>query len=417
MTNDLTYISLFSGIGGLEHPEAAPVLVCESDPDCQVVLRRQYPNSEIWPDVETLDPPPAQMIVGGWPCQDLSSAGLQTGLSGVRSSLFFEMLRVAKDSGAETIIGENVPNLLSLKKGADFAALLRALTDGGYPFVAWRVINARSFGLPQDRKRLFIVASKTRECAEAIHARLPHQPQSIAAFEGGPAGFYWTGGKRSICFSEGFVPALKIGATDDAGRSPVAVLIDGRVRKLNLPESLRLQGLSHLRLTGVSRSAALRMTGNAVAAPVGRFVVESVSQCASPAGNPTKTAAFTPSGLLLRNGEVLSVQHKSGPMARNLDDFLDRADKGSLSAQAAAGLIVRSVRSGLPMPRELFDALADTAMDREGGLRPSRSDSFAALDGMQAHVSSYAQHLPRMIDSRRGRSRLLRTKELYRSAS
>ncbi len=415
------YLSLFSGIGGLEHPETTPVLVCEADQHCRTSLERQYPQAEIWTDVRTLVPPAADMVVGGWPCQDLSSAGKLGGLSGSRSGLFFEMLRVARESGAHTIIGENVPNLLTIGQGREFAEVLRSLGDAGFPNIAWRVLNARAFGLPQERRRLFIVASSSPSRAEALHAVIP-QPdlgESLqrldveASTNRYAAGFYWTGGRRSVCFSPGYVPALKIGATDEKGRSPVAVYLNGKVRKLNARENLELQGFSHVDLSDMTPSAILRMAGNAVPAPVGRFVVQSVADCAPPSGVRTSFGAIGQAGII-EDGLPWAIEHDDPPLASNLIDFLHPDDDSSLTAQAAAGLLVRSIRSGLPLPRELFDTLLDLSHDRTGKLHPSRGNSFEALDGMGDELTWYSGKLNSIseyggkLESRRGPSRKLR---------
>ena len=306
------------------------------------------------------------------------------------------MLRVAAASGADTIVGENVPNLLNLRKGHEFKEVLRALTDAGFPFIAWRILNARSFGLPQERRRIFIVASKSLARAEALHAKIPPSQTDTAVDAGYAAGFYWTGGKRSICFSPGYVPALKIGATDEKGRSPVAVFLNGRARKLSVPENLRLQGLEHVDVRDMRTSAVLRMAGNAVPAPVGRFVVKSVSDCAPPHGVRTSFGVVGQAGIV-EDGIPWSIDHEPAPLAGNLVDFLDADDDSSLTPQAAAGLLVRSVRSGLPLPRELFDILVDLSQDRTQRLHPSRGDSFLALDNMQTELQWYARKLPRMV--------------------
>src|SRR5262245_33155219 len=128
--SDPTYISLFSGMGGLEHPDISPTLLCESDGDCRAVLRARYASVPLENAVENLvRVPKSSFIVGGWPCQDLSIAGKQVGMAGARSSLFFEMMRVASAAQAHTIVGENVSNLLTIHDGADFRALLSNLSD------------------------------------------------------------------------------------------------------------------------------------------------------------------------------------------------------------------------------------------------------------------------------------------------
>lgn len=110
----MRYISLFSGIGGLESSSQTPLAVCEIDPWCQKVLSRKFPEAELSKDVRSFIPPAVDVVVGGWPCQDISAAGLRKGLAGERSGLFFRMLDVAIEAGAHTIVAENVPNLLRL---------------------------------------------------------------------------------------------------------------------------------------------------------------------------------------------------------------------------------------------------------------------------------------------------------------
>jgi DNA (cytosine-5)-methyltransferase 1 len=384
-----SYLSVFSGIGGLEHPEIAPVVMCEKDSACRAVLAMTHPNVDIVDDIRALQAPPdVEFVVGGWPCQDISSAGVLGGIRAERSGLFFEMLRTAKAAHAHTIIGENVPNLLTINSGNDFHIVLEALSEAGFIHVGWRVLNARQFGLPQQRRRLFIVASHHAERAAAIHGPLPTLQERKCDREA--FGFYWTAGKRSICFCRGYSPALKIGATDNNGRAPVAVMVGNRIRKLGPRECLRLQGFAELDSdhTGLSASTLLRMAGNAVPRPMGHFVVQSVAAGAPQSGVRTGFGVITESGLY-SEGFAWSVEHATMPLADNLYDFLDDHSSESLSSQAAAGLIVRSVRAQQPMPAELFDVLWNLAQQRSGALRPSRANSFEAIDTLQDEMRVY----------------------------
>jgi DNA (cytosine-5)-methyltransferase 1 len=302
---------------------------------------------------------------------------------------------VAKASGAHTIVGENVPNLLTINQGRDFQVVLDALLAEGYRYIAWRVLNARAFGLPQERRRLFVVASTERERVAALHSAIPEVPASRSARAA--SGFYWTGGKRSICFASGFVPALKIGATDNKGRAPVAVLLGDRVRKLSPLEFLALQGFRASPLDGLTPSTILRMAGNAVPAPMGHFVLQSVANVSPMAGVRTAFGFFGPSGTY-DGGLSWVVDHPSAPLATNLIDFIDPDSDESLSAQAAAGLIVRSVRSGHSMPRELFAVLWRLTEDRSGKLKASRGNSFEALDSMASELEAYRTRLPAITE-------------------
>jgi len=135
------------------------------------------------------------------------------------------------------------------------------------------------------------------------------------------------------------------------------------------------------------------MAGNAVPVPMGHFVLTSVVNRAPMTGMRTAFGITSSSGML-EDGMPWVVDHKQPPLATNLIDFVDTNSGDSLSAQAAAGLIVRSVRSGHPMPRELFHILSRLAEDRTGKLKASRGNSFEALDDLTVEVESYQRSLP-----------------------
>jgi DNA (cytosine-5)-methyltransferase 1 len=104
------------------------------------------------------------VVCGGFPCQDLSVAGKRKGFDGERSVLFYEAARVAdlvlSDGG--WLIIENVPGLFSSNSGRDFGAVLASLAELGFYDCAWRVLDSRYFGVPQRRRRVFIVARRSR---------------------------------------------------------------------------------------------------------------------------------------------------------------------------------------------------------------------------------------------------------------
>jgi DNA (cytosine-5)-methyltransferase 1 len=375
----MTYISLFSGIGGLEHPSVPPSLLCEMDNDCRTILSTSYPSAVLHPDVETLAPPQCDVVCGGWPCQDISIAGAQLGLGGSRSKLFYSLLRIAVEASAETIVAENVPNLLRIAKGEEFLNVLRAFQDAGYPFISWRILNAREFGLPQERRRLLIVASKSRETAMKLHRPIP---SVSAATHSKPvaAGFYWTGGARSICYSKGYIPAVKVGASDNNGRGNIALHYGNRIRKLSAAECIRLQGFESGRFQGISQSKVFQMAGNAVAQPVGQFAVQTaLDELPVPEIFITGFDGIAEAGLM-EGHHTWEVSHQSVRLATNLDDYVDLSDPGSLSSQAAAGILVRTVRARGMLPIDLFDLLCDLASLRVGPVVGSRSNSFEVLD-------------------------------------
>lgn len=163
----MKFVSLFSGIGGFDLAfERAGMechSVCEIDTAAQVILRRHFQQAKLYDDVrkvgkDTHERGSIDLVCGGFPCQDLSVAGKRAGLAGERSGLWFEFARVIDELEPQWVVIENVPGLLSSNKGKDFAIIVQWLAQRGYG-VAWRVLDAQYFGVPQRRRRVFIVGS------------------------------------------------------------------------------------------------------------------------------------------------------------------------------------------------------------------------------------------------------------------
>lgn len=355
------FISLFSGIGGLESSATEPLACCEIDRACWPVLRRRFPQAAIIPDVTDFHPPQAEVVTGGWPCQDISVAGKQVGLGGTRSGLFFHLVRIAQESGSHTVVAENVPNLLAMDGGRVFHAVVQIFSEVGFRHVAWRTLNARAFGLPHHRDRVFIVASKERTVALSLHRPLPKvrtPPRRKATC----AAFYWTGGLQSICYSEGFSPTLKVGSSLSIP-SPPAVHFDDCVRKMTSKECLRLQGFDPAQFHDIPDKDIYRATGNAVAKPVGQFAVDSVMchsapdirSCSDLFGSEIATAGY------FSEGRFHSVEEPPAKLAANLADFVDLKFREAMSARAAGGLLTRLARSGKPCPKDLQTLLEQIA--------------------------------------------------------
>ena len=157
--------STFTGVGGFdlgfEQAGFEIAWQCELDAWKRSVLAAHWPDVQIFDDITTMtDPPPVDILIGGFPCQDLSVAGKRKGFDGERSVLAFEFLRLAESIRPKWIVLENVPGLLSSSGGADFARLVDEVVACGYG-VAWRILDARFFGVPQRRRRVFIVARRT----------------------------------------------------------------------------------------------------------------------------------------------------------------------------------------------------------------------------------------------------------------
>ena len=165
----LTAVSLFAGIGGfdlaLEQNGIKVVAAVEIDKHAQGILKRHFPNTALLGDITEVKgeqliaagfTPGQGIIVGGFPCQDLSVAGKRAGLAGSRSGLFWEICRLLEETKTKYFILENVPGLLTSNEGRDMGVVIGALAERGYS-IAWRVLDAQYFGVPQRRRRIFIV--------------------------------------------------------------------------------------------------------------------------------------------------------------------------------------------------------------------------------------------------------------------
>lgn len=169
---NLTFGSLFAGIGGFDLGFEQAGMKClwqvEWDKNCQNVLSHRWPSVQKYLDVQDIkgnEIPNVDIITFGSPCQDLSVAGKRAGLDGVRSSMFFEATRIIKEMRDATsgqyprvAIWENVPGSLTSNKGEDFGAVIDEMADIGALAIEWHVLDAQWFGIPQRRRRVFLVA-------------------------------------------------------------------------------------------------------------------------------------------------------------------------------------------------------------------------------------------------------------------
>ena len=196
----MTLGSLFDGIGGWQlaavHAGVEPVWSSEIEKFPCAVTKKHFPGTVQLGDITKLDGAklwPVDIICAGSPCQDLSIAGKQEGLKGARSGLFRTAIRLVRDmrraSGGKYprfFVWENVPGAFSSNKGLDFRAVLEEITEAEIPMpkfgrwapagvvgwngntLAWRVLDAQYWGVPQRRKRIFLVADFGGRCAGEI---------------------------------------------------------------------------------------------------------------------------------------------------------------------------------------------------------------------------------------------------------
>jgi DNA (cytosine-5)-methyltransferase 1 len=155
----MTVGSLFAGIGGFDLGfERAGFEIkwqVEIDPFCRAVLAKHWPNVTRYEDVRTVgaELDRVDVICGGFPCQDVSFAGVGAGLDGSRSGLWFQMLRIVRDLRPQYVVVENVEGLFIRGLGR----VLGDLAEAGYD-AEWACISARDLGAPHERERVFLVA-------------------------------------------------------------------------------------------------------------------------------------------------------------------------------------------------------------------------------------------------------------------
>lgn len=198
----ITLGSLFDGIGGWPlaalHAEIRPVWSSEIEKFPQAVIKTRFPDMVQLGDITQIDGAaiePVDIVCMGSPCQDLSVAGRQEGLKGARSGLFYRAIEIVQRMRATTggrypqfVIWENVPGAFSSNRGMDFKAVLESIAQTEIPIpgsgkwapagmvrsqecdLAWRVLDAQYWGVPQRRKRIFLVADfgATNRCAGEI---------------------------------------------------------------------------------------------------------------------------------------------------------------------------------------------------------------------------------------------------------
>lgn len=169
---ELKFIDLFAGIGGIrkgfelaclkKNIPTKCVFTSEIKPYAIDVLRQNHPNEEIHGDItqiEASDIPDFDILLGGFPCQAFSAAGKRLGFNDTRGTLFFDVARIIKEKQPKGFILENVEGLVNHDGGKTFNTIKNTLSDLGYCFNA-KILNAKFFGVPQDRKRIYIVGTK-----------------------------------------------------------------------------------------------------------------------------------------------------------------------------------------------------------------------------------------------------------------
>lgn len=295
MGKDKTIAAFFAGIGGIEegfHREnAKTVFFCEKDERAKAVLAKHYPGVPIADDISTVTTiPKVDIITAGFPCQDLSQAGLKKGIEGKQSGLVQHLFRILNGMKAndlpEWIVIENVSYMISLDSGNAIKYLVGELEKLGYRW-GYRVVDARAFGVPQRRLRLLLVASRHNDVRNVLFSQNVDNPpvnDSIGDIdEDNWYGFYWTEGKRGLGWTVDGVPTLKIGSKIGIP-SPPAVW-KPRENYFGTPDirdAEKLQGFSEdwtlpaMELPKAKRGDRWHLVGNAVCVNMSHWLAKNI---------------------------------------------------------------------------------------------------------------------------------------------
>lgn len=373
-------VGLFAGIGGLELGLAAhgwrSELLCEIDIGAQAVLGAHFPGVPLHSDVTKLRALPSgtELVAAGFPCQDLSQAGRTAGITGARSGLVDEVFRlVRRKRGPRWLLIENVPFMLQLGGGHAMRHITDALTEMGYTW-AYRVVDARAFGLPQRRERVLMLASRTEDPRPILFGT-DAGPRDVGDPGHDPCGFYWTEGNRGLGWAVNAVPTLKGGSGLGIASPPAVRLPSGELVTPGITDCERLQGFDRdwttaaLDVPGVRKGHRWKLVGNAVSVRMASWIAERLANPTDdpiPDGEPHTRRAW-PTAAWGHGGVVQRVPVSTWPVHLPYEDlrwFLD--DSRLLSARATAGFLRRTQMGSLRFPEGFLDDV-QSHLERMGG--------------------------------------------------
>ena len=284
----IKFIDLFAGIGGFHlafHRNGAEcVFVSEWDDHARKTYEHNF--KKIQPNlfekglfakgkdlfvgdimkVDSKNIPDFDIVCGGFPCQPFSQAGFKKGFEDDRGNLFFKIAEIIKEKQPQAFFLENVRNLLNHDDGKTFGIIKETIEkDLGYSFF-YKIVRASDFGLPQHRARLFMVGFKDKnidfEFPEPIKLK-----KTMSDIFGGDC-------PKKIGFT------LRVGGRGskiDDRRNWDAYLVDGEVRRLEVEEGKKMQGLPANFKFPVPKTQAMKQLGNSVAVPAIQAVAKQIT--------------------------------------------------------------------------------------------------------------------------------------------
>jgi site-specific DNA-cytosine methylase len=292
----LTVLDLFSGIGGftvgLEQTGGFKTIAfCEIEKKCQRVLNKHWPTVPVYEDIRALplsELAGVDVLTGGFPCQDISiGSNTKKGLDGERSGLWEYYRQCIAELRPRFAIVENVFAL----RGRGLDRILGELASLGYD-AAWSELDSQYFGVPQRRRRIYIVAARDGIPAEADLFQLAErsgpdtadrlktyarelQDDCASLAEGGGQGVAFFTRQRTDEFAVRGLSST-ITKRDYKSFTDVVLHSDGTLRRVMPHERLRLQGMPDTHFDGLGLSNADQFRMNGMTAPVVRYIGERI---------------------------------------------------------------------------------------------------------------------------------------------
>ena len=367
----MSVAGLFSGIGGFElaFSEAGfeTNLLVDVDPVARCVLKARFPGIQIRSDVRNLTelPSDATIVTAGFPCQNLSMAGDKKGISGSKSSVVEKLFDLISGPQPLTVVIENVYFMLQLRSGRAMEWLVERFEELDY-YWAYRVVDTMGFGLPQRRRRVYLLASREIDPREVLFAddQIPTGTSSPSLEF--PLGFYWTEGRSGVGLTVDGIPPIKAGSALGIPSPPAVLFPDGEVLTPSLRSCEELQGFprgwTDVVRENMGRNPEWRLVGNAVTVPVARWVAERIK-----APGPTLNfkeikiecgARWPNGGWNVGKGRVgiAACEKPVAALVPSISQFRD-SSWSRLSDRAMNGFVGRAEEGGLRMPVNFLDTL------------------------------------------------------------
>lgn len=310
---DFSFIDLFCGIGGfrlaLESFGAKCIFSIDNNKQAVKTYDTNF-NSNSYGDITLIneeDIPKHDILCAGFPCQAFSISGKQKGFEDTRGTLFFDVVRIAEFHKPKILFLENVGNLMNHDKGRTFKIIKKTLRSIGYN-VYYDILNASKFGVPQSRKRIYIIAIRkdidnhnfkfpqetdelisiksvllpNDECEEFMlkkEYKLDHgKIKKFNKIQNKPlrVGTVNKGGQGDRIYSEnGHAITLSADGGGNGARTGL-YLIDGKIRKLHPRETARLMGFPEDYIINPSINQAHKQFGNSVIVDMIQYIVKEI---------------------------------------------------------------------------------------------------------------------------------------------